>query len=258
MEMFRWKLYLMLILGCVLTASGGTAQEGPLAVRIADGRAEAVLVEGSVIVVRRGMTAGEPLKSGDVVEAGDRVTTRVKARLDLELPDGSHLRFDEGTTFELVAAAYDAQRKQRNIRAKMVLGKIWARVSRLIGGRGRFAIQTNHAVAGVRGTTYRMNVREDAAATVKVYDGAVEVKRLGAAEKAAPQGPSPAPLTRPRPIQGPHPVSMEQWVYIVRSLQQIDIRPDGTASRPFRFDIQADLNDWVRWNQRLDRQITVP
>jgi hypothetical protein len=46
---------------------------------------------------------------------------------------------------------------------------------------------------------------------------------------------------------------MEEWTYIVRSLQQINIRPDGSATKPFRFDIAADLNDWVKWNQERNK-----
>jgi hypothetical protein len=48
---------------------------------------------------------------------------------------------------------------------------------------------------------------------------------------------------------------MEEWTYIVKALQQINIRPDGTAAKPFRFDIAKDLNDWVRWNRMRNKLI---
>jgi hypothetical protein len=134
----------------------------------------------------------------------------------------------------------------------MILGKVWARVSRLLLGRGRFFVETPTAVAGVRGTVYRLNLNSDRSAVVKVYDGEVEVRRQTEGQESEA---GPAPLQAPKPVAGPHPVSMQEWVYIVRALQQININPDGTATKPFRFDIQADLNDWVRWNQMRDEKI---
>jgi hypothetical protein len=93
-----------------------------------------------------------------------------------------------------------------------------------------------------------MNLNADNSAVVKVYSGEVDVSSLGKEGAAGP----PGPMMKPHPVPGPHPVTMEQWTYIVRALQQINIGPDGRATKPFRFDIAADLNDWVRWNQMRD------
>jgi hypothetical protein len=45
---------------------------------------------------------------------------------------------------------------------------------------------------------------------------------------------------------------MEEWTYIVRAMQQIVVRPDGTAEKPVVFSVEADSNKWVRWNQERD------
>jgi len=47
---------------------------------------------------------------------------------------------------------------------------------------------------------------------------------------------------------------MEEWTYIVKSMQQIIILPDGTATKPMPFLAGEDLNDWVRWNQERDQK----
>lgn len=211
---------------------------------------------------------GEPekvLSSGDILTKGSRIRTEKNSRIEIKLPDNSFIRFDELTTFELEAVRADKQQRRRNIGIRMVLGKAWAKVSRFFSNRGRFSISTRTAVAGVRGTVYRMNVNEDNSAVVKVYQGEVEVKSLTAQEKAdafrnlsedktAPAA-GPRPVAGPRPIPGPRPVSLEEWTHIVSSMQQIVINADGTATKPFRFSPKADENDWVRYNQERDEAV---
>ena len=55
--------------------------------------------------------------------------------------------------------------------------KAWAKVSKMVGSEARFEVKTENAVAGVRGTVFRVNVEEDAATVVKVYEGAVVVQQ---------------------------------------------------------------------------------
>jgi len=240
-------LILVFLLIGLLPASVIAANK-PLSVEVEGGSAAVTFVEGRVTVVKEGMVKEQPLSKGDILSKGDRIQTAKGARVELKLPDKSYMRFDELTTFTLIESAYDKKKKSRNIKVSMIFGKTWARVSKLFGGRGNFSIQTKTAVAGVRGTVYRMNVNQDDSAMVKVYDGEVNVSKLQKDQVSA----SPGPILKPTPVPGPHPISMEEWTYIVKSLQQINISPDGSAVKPFRFDIKADLNDWVRWNQMRD------
>ncbi|CAD7846785.1 MAG: hypothetical protein [Olavius algarvensis Delta 4 endosymbiont] len=227
---------------------------GTVKVDVGTGTAVITALTGKAKVLRVATKKRDTLKSGVMLAAGDLVTTGTGARLELKLPDGSYLRFDERTTFRLVSMAGSPEDQTRDIRVSMVVGKTWARVAKLFGKkRGGFNIATQTAVAGVRGTTFRMNVNEDNSAVLKVYGGEVEVRKKTAKEDAAKT--APPIFTKPVPIKGPHPISMEEWVYIVKSLQQININPDGTAAKPFRFDIKADLNEWVKWNQMRDSEV---
>jgi ferric-dicitrate binding protein FerR (iron transport regulator) len=230
------------------------AAAGTVKVDVGTGTAAVTTLTGKALVTRVGTTQRVKLATGVLLAAGDQVTTGTGARLELKLPDGSTLRFDERTTFKLVAMTGSQKGQTRNIRISMVVGKTWARVAKLFGKkRGGFDIATQTAVAGVRGTTFRMNVEEDNSAVLKVYGGEVEVRKKS--EAATGTKAAPPVFTKPVPIQGPHPISMEEWVYIVKSLQQININSDGTATKPFRFDIKADLNDWVKWNQMRDSEM---
>jgi len=251
--MTKWGRISALVAAAIIGITAPVvAADSQVTVKIAGESAAVTLLTGGAWVQKEGAAAEASLAVGDRVLAGDRVRTGKGSRLEIELPDGSFLRFDADTSFTVLAADYRKKEQKRDIRVRMILGKAWAKVSRLLLGRGRFTIETPTAVAGVRGTVYRLNLNRDRSALVKVYDGKVEVRRR--TRKAQETG-AAAPLKAPHPVAGPHPVSMEQWVYIVGALQQIDIRPDGTATKPFRFDIEADLNDWVRWNKMRDGQI---
>ena len=225
-----------------------------LEIEIKGDMAEVTLIKGKVDLVKKGAVKAQPLSLGDLVADGDRISTGKNSRLELKLPDNSLIRFDELTSFNLVTVKYDKKTKERDVNVSMVLGKIWAKVSKIFGRRARFRVSTRTAIAGVRGTVYRVNVNDDKSVVVKVYWGEVGVSSVPKPDAAlqSQQIMKPDKVLGPYPVSGPHPVSMEEWTYIVKSMQQIIIRPDGTATKPFSFLADEDLNDWVRWNQELD------
>jgi len=246
----------ILLLLLVFAPFSVQAENKAVEIEINGDTAEVTLVEGKAELIKKGMIKAQPLALGDYIAHGDRISTEKGSRIELKLPDNSLIRFDELTTFEIVSVEFDKKTKQRDINVSMVLGKTWANVSKLFGQRGRFAVSTKTAVAGVRGTIYRVNVAGDNSVLVKVYWGEVGVS--SAPKKEAAEGPAPlmkpTKVLGPHPVAGPHAVSMEEWTYIVKSMQQIIIRPDGTPTKPMPFLASEDLNDWVRWNQERDKK----
>jgi len=245
----------VILVGFLLKPCLARAQSQALTIETADGDTVITMLEGEAFLVKDDLTRMRFLARGDYLKQNDRVQTGRKSRIELKLPDESYIRFDEMTIFILKSAAFDQSQKQRNIDVTMVLGKLWAKVARFLNRKDRFAVSAHTAVAGVRGTIYRMNVNPDNSAMVKVYDGEVEVsgRKPETAAMQLPRPGEPSVIPGPRPIPGPHPVTMEQWTYIVGAMQQINIQPDGTPSEPFRFSAEADRDDWVRWNMDRDR-----
>lgn len=237
---------------------------GPVGVGISGGTAKITVLDGSALLVDSQMKALRTLTQGDALKQGDRVKVGDGSKIEVSLPDGSFVRFDAGSVFEFKAMAVDSRDRRRNINVNVVFGKIWASVSKMVSSRDRFDVSMKTTTAGVRGTVYRVNVNSDDSAIVKVYDGTVEVKGDPGQETSVPQTPgaptslAPQPVAGPTPVAGPHPVSMEQWVYTLKAMQQIIIRPDGTATPPFRFSYEADRNDWVEWNRQRDAAVGRP
>ena len=252
----KWMCLSALII-IVLSPGNLLAGKRPVTVDISGDKAEATYVKGDVFQLQNDLPAGDSLTKGDMLFQGNRFSTKEAARIELKLPDDSFLRFDEKTAFELSSVGFDKQKQQRSIGVRMILGKTWANVSKLVGESGRFEIAAKTAVAGVRGTVYRVNVLEDDTVIVKVYWGEILLKGKSASATAqtVPQLGKPSRVLGPQPIAGPRPVSMGEWTYIVKSMQQITVRPDGTTTKPFRFSPEEDLNDWVRWNKERDETL---
>lgn len=197
------------------------------------------------------------LKSGQSLKGGDQVETGTGARMELTLPDASILRFAENTRFRIIAIDMDESAGTRNAKINVALGKTWANVNKGLKVNPNIDVTSSNAVAGVRGTIYKMNVDEDQAVLVRVYDGQVNVEGVKGEKKPETQAPvlgQPYKISGPTPVQGPHKVTMEQWVYIIKSMQQIRVSSTGIPSKPESFTLAEDRDEWVDWNRSRDRE----
>jgi len=227
----------------------------PLTVKVGEGDTVVSFIAGCAEVMPTGTTEWNSLGVNSVLVSGDQVRTQDKSRIEITLPDQSVLRFAENTRFRVIKMDVSTEMKKRNVNVDVILGRTWANVSKTLGVTSSFELSSENAVAGVRGTIYRMNVYEDKSALVRVYDGEVAVSGGGEIKGTDPLSKmytQPHKIEGPKPVPGPRRVSMEEWTYIIRSMQQIRIRADGVAETPRSFSDAEDKNDWVDWNRTRD------
>ena len=231
--MVKRFIYGTLVLACALlfahTAQPATPAENEVMVTVIEGTAKSFTARAA---------AGVRIKKGDRLTKEHEVKVGEKSRLELRFADNTVMRLSEKSTLKLSDISYNKETGAKNFKVALSVGKMWAKVKKLVTPDSTVEVKTVNAVAGVRGTVYRVNVEEDKSAMVKVYDGAVYV--------ASP------PKEVPKPV---HEVTMEEWQVIVRSMQQISISPQGVASPPQDFTAQEDADDWVKWNQERDKKV---
>jgi hypothetical protein len=222
---------------------------------IGKGSATVSYLKGSAEILEPGKGPWTPLKLQDVLEEGDQVRTREGAQMELVLADNSRLRFAGNSEFKVIRMEAGGPSTPRDVNVHVKLGKAWASVAKTVGTKGNFEISSNTAVAGVRGTVYRMDIETDSSALVRVYDGTVHVTGGGkAAEAPKPVGP-PTRVSGPKPIPGPHKVTMEEWTVIIKTMQQVKVGADGVPGKPRDFTEKEDRDAWVEWNKARDREI---
>lgn len=169
------------------------------------------------------------LALGSEIELNDKLVVGKKSNLKLTLNDGSLLMVGEGSELEIDEASFKGQERE-GFSATLLIGKVWAKVTKaLSGSNAKFEVKTDRAVAGVRGTIFRVDAVTLAraatppgkqkrkvkpmpikAVTVSVLEGRVAVNAK--VKKGAPLVGNKMDRARPRvQVAGPQEVSLDEW-----------------------------------------------
>lgn len=188
--------------------------------------------------------ASHALAQGAAVEVGDVVATAAGARLELTLADHSVLRLGPSSRLTVREAALSGD--QKKFGAKLLLGKLWAKVASTLGGDSHFDVETDNAVAGVRGTTFRVDAHRDRSVLVRVYAGAVAVA-------AANRLPQMAHGAARHEVAGPSEVDKKTYEKLVARMMQVKVSANGELGEPSAFTAESEAKDsWVAWNEKRD------
>ena len=123
-----------------------------------------------------GKTSWQKVRMGMPVQQGDRLRTALNARIELEMPDGSVLKINENTVFDVKELKTQEEDKEDRMSFTLWAGNLWASFKKVISGRQTREIESPSAVVAIRGTIIDMDVAGDATTTVRVVEGKVAVK----------------------------------------------------------------------------------
>jgi hypothetical protein len=222
-------------------------------------------MKGKVEAFRGGVWA--PLKTGSKVFQGEQIrTVTKKSRVEIVLADESVIRLGGKSKVKINSAQFAGGGK-KNFNAKLMRGKAYAVVSKLVGAESEFKVETSNAVAGVRGTTFRIDKNTDKSTVVRVYTGAVAVsnapiyakpgktQKTGGKFQMPKQGVKPGGPGRVQ-VAGPHQVTKKEWEeFVGKAMEEIRVAANGEISAPVAFSAEKDAEDeWVAWNKSRDKK----
>jgi hypothetical protein len=215
------------------------------------------LVEGNV--KKKQMTDEEWIRAQvrtDVI-GGDRVRTLQQSRAEMNLAQLDIIRLAPQTTIDIVKLYEETKEKKVQTKIKVTDGDIWGKV-KSVDANSTFEVNSDFAGAAITGTVFRVSHDSTGQETqLKVYSGEVRISNVP--EKMgtlAPQTIQPSRVPGPTQVPGPTEISLEEWLYLVRSYQQITIGANGKIKSvsSFKSSDRDEKSDWVRWNLQRDRQ----
>ncbi len=203
--------------------------------------------------------AAEALKVGSLIELADTITVKA-GNLKFELNDGSVIMLAPASTLEITEAEFEGQ-ERKGFSGLLKAGSLWTKVKKALGG-GKFEVSTERAVAGVRGTIFRIDAdalvkaakgkaKGRKASIVRVVEGAVAVnpsKAIARTLKGAlkPGGPRVE-------VPGPKEVSVDEWEKIfvtIAANQQIAVGVDLWEQAEIDEATKNDaFSKWIEKNQ---------
>ncbi len=155
--------FLALIAAVSLVAVPATAAESVGRVIALDGNPKVERASGGVIQLQK----EDPVHLGDVVRTGN-------GKVKIMFEDGSLMTLAENTGLKITEFLYEPQKQERSSMFDLLGGKIKTLVGSLFSSEPDFKVRTPTAVAGVRGTHFRVDFDGDT--DVVVFSGQVDVQ----------------------------------------------------------------------------------
>ena len=115
------------------------------------------------------VTADRNARAGSVLRTGK------DGHATLRWPDGTTLRVSPETTLTIDKCTFDKRGDVSLSRFTLSAGRVWVHVVKMLSAESKFEISTPTATAGVRGTSFAVEVGSDGATDVRVYEGEVQV-----------------------------------------------------------------------------------
>ena len=210
-----------------------------------DMRPVVLRLEGSATATIVSEKTTVALNKGDLIKPGNRIQTKINSRMVVDYGGDRHIRLDERTILEVGIYSpdhkndekTDEKNKRNDTTIHAVAGEIWISIPKRVSPDRRLSILTTHTELNPDKAIFRLSIFQTNSLLVKVYQGSVTVKsKKNTARKGVASRKS------------------KPWIHILKPMQQIYIRPDGTSTRPFQFMVKPDRNTWVLWNQSLDKK----
>jgi len=266
---------------CVLATKAqdfDRVRAAPVAASLADSTSAIVLSPSAapglgLITLREGDLARQaldaqvwedaPLRSR--VRSADRVRTGADGRAEIVFTPQNVLRLAPATTLSLAKLSQEEEDAALEVELVVESGRIWAELDDL-DAEDSFTVRTPVLGAAITGTGFSLDVDDGGESILEVLHGEVRVaanaQALNRTDRAigidslghllkTPTAPrpvkgAPVPVQGPTAVAGPHPVSLDEWLVIVKEHQRLRIGAGGRVLEAGPAALRDEA--WRRWN----------
>jgi hypothetical protein len=196
----------------------------------------------------------KPARVRGKVFLNDQLRTGTESSAELLWANGGVLRIAELSTLAVTEQPKEENSTEPGVKA--LKGRVWANMQKISNTGKKFSIESPTAVAGIRGTVFRVDVGADSSTDVLVYEGKVAVGPGTALKQDTTKKDTSArkEIEGPGEVEGPQEVTLEKWVTIVAG-QQIRVEKSGSF-KTWQFDRSKDSTDtWVKFNLERDKAL---
>lgn len=184
------------------------------------------LMEGAATRTPKGGQA-VALAKDSAIELGDTIEVK-SGNLKLVLTDESIIMLAPASKLEITEAEFEGQ-ERKGFKALLQSGSLWTKVKKALGGGG-YEVSTERAVAGVRGTIFRIDAdkmvtaakppKARKASIVRIVEGTVNIRPSEMVAKTSTAA-APPPKKGPRvQVGGPTEITSDEWEKKFVDLQQ--------------------------------------
>ncbi len=136
---------------------------------------------GKVELMRQGQTKWQKVRFNQKIFEGDRLRTALNSRVELQMPDGSVIKINENSMFDVKEIKTDENEKSDRQSFTLWVGSLFAKFQKIVEQRQSRRIETPSAVVAVRGTEFDLQVDQQQTTVVRVYKGKVSLRSKTAA-----------------------------------------------------------------------------
>lgn len=131
-------------------------------------------VVGQALSKNKNQEVWNPVFEGMQVKEGMTILTMDKAQVKVALPSGTVIDIRPKTQAVFETLRQDPVKTElTETGIKLLVGKVYSNVRKLVETGSKYEVKTNSATAGVRGTQFEMSADENGVSGVTVFEGTV-------------------------------------------------------------------------------------
>jgi len=138
-------------------------------------KASIKFVIGNAELQKNQQSSWEKIGLNTNIHEGDRIKTLTNSRVELEMPDGSIVKINENSVFNVNEIKTPESDGEDKMSFTLWAGNLWAGFKKIFSDRQERRIDSPSAVVAIRGTTIEMEVDMQLKTTVRVVEGSVGV-----------------------------------------------------------------------------------